>query len=170
MIARSAGRSRHSSQPAVDRNGAYAPSARAVIFASLSYNQSRPARRARSIGLWGLVEPIQIPTPLTDAQAVPVDLAAELAAQDGIGHIAAAAVARDHAGAQPPGGAPLQQIDHVEDISEYIDVKLAAVRAYKSQCDVLSFDDAIQGLNRYRGEMHSWPGGDYAEIFRSLRW
>lgn len=64
---------------------------------------------------------------------------------------------------------PMEEFDHVEDISEVIDVKLAAVRAHVTQCDAMSFDEAIQGLNRYRGEMHSWPGGDYAEVFRRMR-
>ncbi len=63
---------------------------------------------------------------------------------------------------------PLQEMDHIEDISDVIDDKIAAVRAYRTQCNVLRFDDAILGLNRYRGEMHSWPGGPYAEIFREF--
>jgi LmbE family N-acetylglucosaminyl deacetylase len=64
---------------------------------------------------------------------------------------------------------PLQRIDEIVDISPYVKTKRAAIRAYKCQCDVLAFDEAILGLNRYRGEMHSWPGGDYAEIFCRLR-
>jgi LmbE family N-acetylglucosaminyl deacetylase len=64
---------------------------------------------------------------------------------------------------------PMQGIDHIVDISPYIEVKMSAIRAYKSQCAVMRFDQAILGLNRYRGEMHSWPGGDYAEIFTTLR-
>ena len=63
---------------------------------------------------------------------------------------------------------PLQRMDHIVDISAYIDTKRKAILAYKSQCDVLAFDEAILGLNRYRGEMHSWPGGDYAEVFKKL--
>lgn len=61
---------------------------------------------------------------------------------------------------------PIQAIDHIVDISPYVDTKRKAIQAYKSQCDVLAFDEAILGLNRYRGEMHSWPGGEYAEIFK----
>ena len=61
---------------------------------------------------------------------------------------------------------PIQRIDHIVDISLFIGIKRDAILAYKSQCDVLQFDEAIIGLNRYRGEMHSWPGGDYAEIFK----
>lgn len=64
---------------------------------------------------------------------------------------------------------PLQDIDHVEDISDVIDAKMQAVRAYRTQCDAMRFDDAVLGLNRYRGEMHSWPGGPYAEIFKKAR-
>ena len=64
---------------------------------------------------------------------------------------------------------PLETFDHVEDISEVVGAKLAAVRAHASQCAVMAFDEAVLGLNRYRGEMHSWPGGDYAEVFRRLR-
>ncbi len=60
---------------------------------------------------------------------------------------------------------PLGQIDHVTDISDVIDHKLRAIRAYRTQCAVMRFDDAFAGLARYRGEMHSWPGGDYAEVF-----
>jgi N-acetylglucosamine malate deacetylase 1 len=63
---------------------------------------------------------------------------------------------------------PLQQIDHVEDISAQMDTKLKAIRAHKSQCEIMDFAEAICGLNRYRGEMHSWPGGPYAEVFRKI--
>jgi LmbE family N-acetylglucosaminyl deacetylase len=64
---------------------------------------------------------------------------------------------------------PIQRIDEIVDVSPYMKAKLAAVRAYKTQCQVLAFDEAVAGLNRYRGEMHSWPGGDYAEIFTRMR-
>jgi len=64
---------------------------------------------------------------------------------------------------------PLQRMDHIVDISPYIQMKLRAIRLYKSQNDELDFDDAFLGLARYRGEMHSWPGGDYAEVFARLR-
>jgi N-acetylglucosamine malate deacetylase 1 len=65
---------------------------------------------------------------------------------------------------------PTERIDHIVDISNVMATKLAAVRAYECQCAVLRFDEAVQGLNRYRGEMHSWPGGDYAEVFRKYRY
>lgn len=64
---------------------------------------------------------------------------------------------------------PLQRIDAVEDISPYMEVKMAAIRAHRSQCEVMAFDEAARGLSRYRGEMHSWPGGDYAEVFAEWR-
>ncbi|MBC8144628.1 MAG: PIG-L family deacetylase, partial [bacterium] len=64
---------------------------------------------------------------------------------------------------------PMSTMDHIEDITAHMPVKLEAVRAYRSQCDVMAFDEAIAGLNRYRGEMHSWPGGPYAEVFREMK-
>lgn len=64
---------------------------------------------------------------------------------------------------------PIHQMDHIVDISPYIDVKQMAIQAYESQCAVMKFDDAILGLNRYRGEIYSWPGGDYAEVFKMLK-
>jgi LmbE family N-acetylglucosaminyl deacetylase len=65
--------------------------------------------------------------------------------------------------------APMESFDHVEDISDAVEVKAAAIRAHASQCAVMKFDEAILGLNRFRGEMHSWPGGNYAEVFRRLQ-
>ena len=64
---------------------------------------------------------------------------------------------------------PIQKIDHIEDISGQIATKLKAIRAYKCQCEAVGFPEAFEGLARYRGEMHSWPGGDYAEVFTRLK-
>jgi len=64
---------------------------------------------------------------------------------------------------------PLQRMDHIEDISEVIRLKLTAIRAYKSQCAVVGFAEAFRGLARYRGEMHCWPEGEYAEVFAEMR-
>ena len=93
-------------------------------------------------------------------------------------HRAAAELARRALGRRADGAGPtvlmyevwtpIQRIDHVEDISEHIEYKLRAIRAHQCQCDVMAFDEAFLGLARYRGEMHSWPGGDYAEVFTRL--
>lgn len=63
---------------------------------------------------------------------------------------------------------PLQQIDHVQDISRQMETKLSAIRAHRSQCAIMRFDESALALARYRGEMHSWPGGPYAEVFAQL--
>lgn len=63
---------------------------------------------------------------------------------------------------------PIQKIDYIVDITSFADKKRLAIQAHKSQCRVLKFDEAILALNRYRGEMHSWPGGDYAEVFTTI--
>jgi N-acetylglucosamine malate deacetylase 1 len=63
---------------------------------------------------------------------------------------------------------PLQQLDEIVDITPYLATKLRAIAAYSSQCRVMDFEAAAQGLARYRGEMHSWPGGEYAEVFADL--
>ena len=60
---------------------------------------------------------------------------------------------------------PLTAMDVIVDISSHVDSKLAAIRCYESQCNVMRFDEAALGLARWRGEMHSWPGGPYAEVF-----
>ncbi len=59
---------------------------------------------------------------------------------------------------------PLTRIEEMVDISEVIDDKRRAIRAYRSQCAVVGFEQAFLGLARYRGEMHTWPG-PYAEVF-----
>ena len=64
---------------------------------------------------------------------------------------------------------PLQVMDHIVDISLHIKEKLAAIRAYSSQCAVVDFASAFRGLARYRGELHCWPEGEYAEVFAELR-
>ena len=66
---------------------------------------------------------------------------------------------------------PLDTMDEIVDITPFMETKLAAVRAYRSQCSVLRFDEAIEGLARYRGELFCWPKyepdqGRYAEVFQ----
>ena len=64
---------------------------------------------------------------------------------------------------------PMQEMDEIVDISEYVVIKRAAIREHKTQINVMRLDVAALALNRYRGEMHSWPGGDYAEVFQKLK-
>lgn len=64
---------------------------------------------------------------------------------------------------------PVQAIGASVDISDLLKEKLRAVKAYRSQCAVVGFVAAVRALNRYRGEMHSWPGGDYAEVFTRVK-
>ncbi len=64
---------------------------------------------------------------------------------------------------------PLSSMDHIVDISDYVEAKKWAILAHRSQCDVLKFHESALALNRYRGEMHSWPGGDYAEVFKLMK-
>jgi LmbE family N-acetylglucosaminyl deacetylase len=52
---------------------------------------------------------------------------------------------------------PIQKLSEIVDISPFMERKLRAVRAHRSQCAVVG------------GEMHSWPGGDYAEVFTRLK-
>lgn len=63
----------------------------------------------------------------------------------------------------------LERMDEIVDISDHVAAKRRAIRAYRTQCAVLKFDDAALGLSRWRGEMHSWPGGPYAEVFARPR-
>jgi LmbE family N-acetylglucosaminyl deacetylase len=63
---------------------------------------------------------------------------------------------------------PLQEIGEIVDITPFVPVKRAAIRAHRSQCAVMDFAAAALGLNRYRGELHCWPGGEYAEAFCEL--
>jgi LmbE family N-acetylglucosaminyl deacetylase len=58
---------------------------------------------------------------------------------------------------------PLAEYDHVEDISALIEQKLTAIRCYASQITELHYDRAIEGLDRYRGEMAARCA--YAEVF-----
>ncbi len=64
---------------------------------------------------------------------------------------------------------PIQRLSVIVDISPFMEQKLRAIRTYHSQCAVVGFVQAVRGLNRYRGEMHSWPGGNYAEVFTRVR-
>ncbi len=63
----------------------------------------------------------------------------------------------------------MQEMDEIVDISAYVECKLAAIQKHKTQVNVMRLDEAALALNRYRGEMHSWPGGDYAEVFQRLK-
>ncbi|MDD4802398.1 MAG: PIG-L family deacetylase [Syntrophomonas sp.] len=62
---------------------------------------------------------------------------------------------------------PLQTIAHCEDISDFIQLKLDALQMHKSQLEHIRYDEAIQGLNRYRGIMTG--KGNYCECFQLIK-
>jgi LmbE family N-acetylglucosaminyl deacetylase len=63
---------------------------------------------------------------------------------------------------------PLQKFSRIVDISNYIEIKMAAIKAHKSQCEQLCFAEAFGGLNRYRGELFCCSKGGFAEVFLKM--
>lgn len=66
---------------------------------------------------------------------------------------------------------PFAAYDRLEDISQYIDLKVMAIEAHKSQLDYKNYTEGILGLNRYRAvfdERHGKTEMKYAEVFIEL--
>ncbi|PKM75986.1 MAG: hypothetical protein CVU90_14880 [Firmicutes bacterium HGW-Firmicutes-15] len=62
---------------------------------------------------------------------------------------------------------PLQTVAHCEDISDFMDIKVRALQMHKSQIEHIRYDEAVQGLNRYRGIMTG--KGNYCECFQLIQ-
>jgi LmbE family N-acetylglucosaminyl deacetylase len=62
---------------------------------------------------------------------------------------------------------PIQADGHSEDISNFMSTKLQALQKHRTQTKTIQYDDAVQGLNRYRGIMTG--KGDYCEYFQIVR-
>ncbi|VVB54624.1 Diacetylchitobiose deacetylase [uncultured archaeon] len=62
---------------------------------------------------------------------------------------------------------PLRDVTYVEDITETIDRKLAAIIEHKSQIQNHRYDEAAKSLNKYRGIMMG--KGGYSECFQILK-
>jgi N-acetylglucosamine malate deacetylase 1 len=61
---------------------------------------------------------------------------------------------------------PIARYNHLLDITLTIQDKLRAVRCYKSQLKSFKYDQAVRGLNRYRGALHTqWR---FAEAYENL--
>lgn len=62
---------------------------------------------------------------------------------------------------------PLSEVTYTEDISACMAQKLEALRQHVSQVQDFKYDDAVEGLNRYRGTMTGI--GKYGECFQVLK-
>ena len=61
---------------------------------------------------------------------------------------------------------PLSTPNYIEDITDYLDVKIKALQMHKSQIKDIKYDTAAKGLAAYRGVMKG--KGRYAEAFELL--
>jgi LmbE family N-acetylglucosaminyl deacetylase len=57
----------------------------------------------------------------------------------------------------------LSEFNYVEDISEFVSIKTAALRKHLSQIKIVRYDEAAEGLARYRGAMTG--KAKYREVF-----
>ncbi len=67
---------------------------------------------------------------------------------------------------------PFSVYDRIEDISQYINLKVRAIEAHKSQLEYKNYTQRIIGLNRYRAvfdERHGVPKMQYTEVFIELK-
>jgi len=62
---------------------------------------------------------------------------------------------------------PLTRYNLTVDISDYMQKKLTALGEHKSQLADIAYDEAVQGLNRYRGVTSG--AGHYAECFQLIK-
>ncbi len=63
---------------------------------------------------------------------------------------------------------PFETYDRIEDISDFIDLKVIAIQAHKSQLEYKDYTEGIIGLNRYRAtfdQRHGETEMQYAEVF-----
>ena len=67
---------------------------------------------------------------------------------------------------------PFPDYDRIEDITQYIDQKVMAIEAHRSQLEYKNYMEGILGLNRYRAvfdERHGVTNVVYAEVFLELK-
>lgn len=62
---------------------------------------------------------------------------------------------------------PLQGVSYTEDITPFMEQKVAALRLHASQLKDIQYDEAVRGLNNYRGIMSG--RGRYCECFQVLK-
>lgn len=62
---------------------------------------------------------------------------------------------------------PLQNVAVTVDVTDFMSQKLAALRAHQSQLTDIAYDQAVEGLNRYRGITSG--AGKYCECFQVIK-
>jgi LmbE family N-acetylglucosaminyl deacetylase len=62
---------------------------------------------------------------------------------------------------------PLPEYQMAVDVTETLPAKLAALRCHESQTATIRYDEAAEGLARYRGAMSG--AGTHAEVFEIMR-
>jgi len=66
---------------------------------------------------------------------------------------------------------PFSSYDRIEDVSAFIDLKVMAIEAHRSQLEYKNYAEGILGLNKYRAvfdERHGVTSETYAEVFLEL--
>jgi len=62
---------------------------------------------------------------------------------------------------------PMSEFNYVEDISEVISIKIAALKKHESQIRTIRYDEAAEALARYRGAVTG--KGKYCEVFAVIK-